>query len=349
MANLRPEKNPVERRPIARVVVTRGRHGYTVKAYDGRGDLRSGIQAPATRAYVEQKIDEWWPGVPVEWPAEENPLLSSSTPLYVAAGAVAGFVVAGMFAWSYFNRPAAPVVVQPQNLVQPVDDPTLPWVPAQVLKPSQTYRASTDPSNYLTRFFEGITNFTIYTDHDPLPVGWPEADLDPGEVAGQPGKRFRVDAVSGPDPGALPSLTALGVRLAGDTIAGNITEPQALAIIEEYKNLRVYVPGPFGSGATDWILVPIGSSVPANSPFRVSFDVRASLSYLGIQLWTPNDAGLPADWPADDTQPGVWRVQGVWSPGATEPTLGTTFSSDWGAKVWVQAPLTAQLPTTLTA
>jgi len=65
--------------PIVRIVLQKGdpslqRQGaskhdalnnWVAKAYDSNGHLRSRIDDP-NRAYVEKKIAEWWPGIPVE-------------------------------------------------------------------------------------------------------------------------------------------------------------------------------------------------------------------------------------------------------------------------------------------
>lgn len=66
--------------PITRVVIQQGdpnlqRQGYTkqqaltnwvAKVYDSEGNLRSGVNSP-DKEYVEKKIAEWFPGVPVEY------------------------------------------------------------------------------------------------------------------------------------------------------------------------------------------------------------------------------------------------------------------------------------------
>lgn len=62
------------RRPIVRVVITEGGPGsrkgtrwpWVLRAYDERGDLRSGTE-DFNRAYIERKAAEWFPGVPVEY------------------------------------------------------------------------------------------------------------------------------------------------------------------------------------------------------------------------------------------------------------------------------------------
>ena len=56
------------RHPVIRVVATEGAPGsWTFKAYDDQGHLRSGMTAESDRAYVDRKIAEWYPGVPVEY------------------------------------------------------------------------------------------------------------------------------------------------------------------------------------------------------------------------------------------------------------------------------------------
>ena len=56
------------RRPkLARVVVyDGGPNNWTAKVYDEEGYLRSGITAPSSQEWVERKIAEWYPGLPVE-------------------------------------------------------------------------------------------------------------------------------------------------------------------------------------------------------------------------------------------------------------------------------------------
>ena len=53
-----------QRVPITRVEIHQDRSGWHAKAYDARGDLRSAVNAP-DRAYVDRKIAEFWPEVPV--------------------------------------------------------------------------------------------------------------------------------------------------------------------------------------------------------------------------------------------------------------------------------------------
>lgn len=52
--------------PITRVVISKVRNGWIMKAYDSDGHLRSGITAPTDLEYVKRKAEEWFPGVPVE-------------------------------------------------------------------------------------------------------------------------------------------------------------------------------------------------------------------------------------------------------------------------------------------
>ena len=59
----------IRRTPITRVVIIEGVQpdAWTVKVYDSSGHLRSGITSGSTREYVEQKVSEWFSGVPVEY------------------------------------------------------------------------------------------------------------------------------------------------------------------------------------------------------------------------------------------------------------------------------------------
>jgi hypothetical protein len=67
-----------KRRAIHRIVVTKGgpakRKGYrfpwVAVAYDTNGDLRSRVNGD--QKYVEEKIKEWWPDVPVEYKERET-------------------------------------------------------------------------------------------------------------------------------------------------------------------------------------------------------------------------------------------------------------------------------------
>ena len=69
-----PEGGKFVRRPIVRIVIHEGGPGkrrgtlipWVAIAYDERGDIRSRVTDPR-RAYVEAKVAEWWPGVPVEY------------------------------------------------------------------------------------------------------------------------------------------------------------------------------------------------------------------------------------------------------------------------------------------
>lgn len=55
-----------ERHPIVRVVITEVSPGQcSMKAYDDRGHLRSGLE-PTDCSYAAHKAEEWFPGVPVE-------------------------------------------------------------------------------------------------------------------------------------------------------------------------------------------------------------------------------------------------------------------------------------------
>lgn len=74
------ESSPRARVPITRIVIQKGdpdlirqgaskqaaRNNWVAKAYDSNGHLRSGVDSPDLE-YVKRKIEEWWPGVPVEY------------------------------------------------------------------------------------------------------------------------------------------------------------------------------------------------------------------------------------------------------------------------------------------
>lgn len=63
------------RSPIERIVVRGGGAGqrpgtstpWEAKVYDAKGNLRSRV-SDVDRGYVERKLEEFYPGVPVEWP-----------------------------------------------------------------------------------------------------------------------------------------------------------------------------------------------------------------------------------------------------------------------------------------
>ena len=80
----RSEDRPTGRaRPKpAKVIIYGGdsRHPWEAKVYDDAGNLRSGVKGYATshahhefphghteREYVEARVKEWWPGLPVEY------------------------------------------------------------------------------------------------------------------------------------------------------------------------------------------------------------------------------------------------------------------------------------------
>ena len=61
---------------ITRIVIaevpSRGKPLFTMKVYDENGHLRSGISTPSSLDYVKKKVDEWFPGVPVEMAPHEG-------------------------------------------------------------------------------------------------------------------------------------------------------------------------------------------------------------------------------------------------------------------------------------
>jgi hypothetical protein len=52
-------------KPAKVVLYDEGPFGWAAEMFDDAGHLRSGVN-DKTRAYVEQKIAEWWPELPVE-------------------------------------------------------------------------------------------------------------------------------------------------------------------------------------------------------------------------------------------------------------------------------------------
>jgi hypothetical protein len=67
------KRNPIERHPIVRVVISGGGPGrrrgtripWIARAYDDQGWLRSKVE-DLDRGYVDRKIAEWWPDATVE-------------------------------------------------------------------------------------------------------------------------------------------------------------------------------------------------------------------------------------------------------------------------------------------
>ena len=63
----RVREGRVQRHHATRVVITKvGARTSTAKVYDNNGHLMSGFQSPTDHDYVVKKIEEWFPGVPVE-------------------------------------------------------------------------------------------------------------------------------------------------------------------------------------------------------------------------------------------------------------------------------------------
>jgi hypothetical protein len=60
------ETSRVARHPIVRVVITKAGNQCTMIAYDDRGWQRSGWTTPTDCTWIEQKAEEWFPGVPIE-------------------------------------------------------------------------------------------------------------------------------------------------------------------------------------------------------------------------------------------------------------------------------------------
>lgn len=80
----------IKRSPITRVVIIEGAqpNAWTAKVYDSSG-LRSGITTGSTREYVERKIAEWFPGVPVEYKlhaSKRDPAMNKSRLAKTASG-----------------------------------------------------------------------------------------------------------------------------------------------------------------------------------------------------------------------------------------------------------------------
>lgn len=62
-----PRVNARQHHPIVRVVITEvGGEKCTAMAYDDRGYQRTGWTSAAPCAWIERKVEEWYPGVPVE-------------------------------------------------------------------------------------------------------------------------------------------------------------------------------------------------------------------------------------------------------------------------------------------
>lgn len=212
------------------------------------------------------------------------------------------------------------------------------WQPAVTIAPGQSFRASTNVADALAVFFPGVA---VITDHDPIPTDWPIADLATGEVVGQPGKRFRVDATyNGATPLTLPTAAAMQAKMSAAVAAGTITQGEAAQVLNAYSDLRVFASAPNavskllppGQSATpSWTPVPQGGVIPAGTEFRASFDMRGDMTAAGLQFWTEYDTDIPADWPASDTGPSRWRVQGVWSGPAAAVNLAAVAP---GAMVW---------------
>ena len=167
------------------------------------------------------------------------------------------------------------------------------WTSTTVLTQGQTYRASADVADALAAM-----GFTVYTDHEAPPAGWPSNDLGPN--------RWRVEGVW-----TAPSTTLATLFT---------TVPADLLLWEGFNGAAV-----LGAGG-GWTWTPTTTLTKGNR-YRASIDARADLAALGFTIWDQYDS-LPGDWPAGDTGTNRWHIEGPWleasttfSPSAFQSTL----------------------------
>jgi hypothetical protein len=167
------------------------------------------------------------------------------------------------------------------------------WTQTTTLTQGATYRASADVADALASL-----GFTVYTDHDKMPIDWPSTDLGPN--------RWRVEGIW---TGATTTLAQLWTSL----FPGKAV-PSDVQLWEH--NVAVVAAG---GGASAWQPT---TTLTQGARIRGSLALKTDLSALGFQLWDEYDT-LPADWPAEDTGPNRWRIEGPWTAATTTYQPGT--------------------------